>query len=294
VSLLVAVPCAVAAALAYGASTAVEHSAAHESDAGAGANTGSGSGPGNGLWRLVRNPRWLLGMAGDAFGLVLQVLALATGPVVLVQPILVLALPISLPIAWKLGGPRPGRTSYLACGWIIAGLGVFFGLVGNPGDASALPIKPGLIATVCVVVVGAILLLIARALGSSAKAALYGAVAGAWFGFVAVLMDAVAKSWSDHGLHAFTRSDALIPLAALVVIGGASIALTQVAFAVGALGASFPANLTADPVLAVVLGAVLLHETLPSSPLYVGAYVACVAAILVGAVQLAQPSGELS
>jgi hypothetical protein len=63
-------------------------------------------------------------------------------------------------------------------------------------------------------------------------------------------------------------------------------ARTRVAI-IGALEASFPANLTADPVVAVALGAVLLHEDVPGSPLHLLAYVACVAAIILGAVRLA-------
>ncbi len=98
VSLLVAVPCGIAAAVAYGASTAVEHSAVHSD---------TGDADARGLVEQLRNPRWLLGIGGDVLGLVLQILALATGPVVLIQPLLVLALPISLPISRALGGPRP-------------------------------------------------------------------------------------------------------------------------------------------------------------------------------------------
>ncbi|MEP6851249.1 MAG: hypothetical protein ABJA87_01065 [bacterium] len=71
------------------------------------------------------------------------------------------------------------------------------------------------------------------------------------------------------------------------MIGAASIALTQVAFQAGALAASFPANLAADPVVAVALGALLLYEDVPFSPLTVVAYLLCLAAIVVGGVLLA-------
>jgi hypothetical protein len=127
VSLLISVVCALIAAIAYGAATAVEHSAAHDEATAEG-----------GLLTLIRNPRWLLGMGGDTVGLLFQVVALSTGPVVLIQPILVLALPVSLPIAWALGGPKPGPAQYRACAWILGGLAVFFILVGDPGRADLL------------------------------------------------------------------------------------------------------------------------------------------------------------
>jgi hypothetical protein len=280
VSLLISLPCAVVAAVAYGASTAVEHSAARS----------SAEPDGGGLGALVRNPRGLLGLAGDTLGLLFQVAALATGPVVLIQPILVLALPVSLPIAWWLGGPRPGRREYLGCGWIVGGLAVFFALVGNPGDASTLATGHAITAAVVVTVAGLVLLAAATRGVSTVRAAVFGGVAGAWFGFVAVLMDAVAVAFDRHGVDAFTRVDGLVPLVVLLVLGGASIALTQVAFQAGSLGASFPANLAADPVLAVILGAALLHETIPLSAAHVLAYLVCIAAVVWGAVRLATGS----
>jgi hypothetical protein len=281
-SLLIAVPCGVASAIAYGVSTAVEHAAAHET-----ASTAPGDPTPGGLLNLVKNPRWLMGMAGDTLGLVLQVMALATGPVVLIQPLLVLALPISLPVARWLGGPRPGRPQFLSCLWIILGLGAFFGIVGNPGDADPLSTRGAILCVVIVAVAGTVTIAAVRHRTGVLKAVVYGTVSGAWFGVVAVLMDAAAAAFQADGIAAFGRGAGLVPLVSLVLLGAASIALTQVAFAVGALAASFPANLTADPLVAVLLGASLLHEGLPNSALAFIAYAACFAAVLYGAVRLA-------
>jgi hypothetical protein len=276
-SLLIAVPCAVASAVAYGDSPAAEHS------------VGRGpSGPhGGGLWHLIQSPRWLLGMAGDTLGLLFQIIALATGPVVLIQPILVVALPVSLPIAWLLGGPKPGPAEYRACAWILGGLGVFFVLLGDPGSADPLAPRATLVTTVVLVMIGGVALMAGRKAGGASKAAVYGGVAGGWFGFVAVLMDATSTAWSVDGIRAFEHAEGLVPLVILVVLGAASIALTQLAFQTGALGASFPENLAADPVVAVALGALLLHEDVPLSAPHVFAYLLCLAAIVCGAIRLA-------
>jgi hypothetical protein len=280
-SLLVSVPCAVVAAVAYGASTAVEHSVARAS-----VQPGGG-----GLRSLVRNPRWLLGMAGDSLGLLFQILALATGPVVIVQPILVLALPVSLPIAWALGGPKPGATQYRFCLLILAGLTAFFVLIGNPGSGRPLTPTQAITATIIIVLAGLVALAAARRASSPVRAAVFGGVAGAWFGFVAVLLDAVSNSYSRHGIDAFGHPSGLLPLIILLVLGGVSIALTQVAFQSGSLSASFPANLVADPVVAVILGAALLYEDIPTSPLYIVGYLLCLAAVLIGVIRLAaEPS----
>jgi drug/metabolite transporter (DMT)-like permease len=277
-SLWVAVPSAVGAAVAYGASTAVQHSVTH---------TDGSSVDAIGLLRAVRNPRWLLGTAGDGLGLLLQVIALATGPVVLIQPILGLALPISLPIAQILGGPAPGPREFRACGLIVVGLAAFFAIIGNPGVGDELAARSAILAAVIAAVAGILALVaVGRTVGAR-KAAIYGTVAGGWFGLVAVFMDASATSWRQHGIAAFAHPAGLSALIALVVLGAASIVLTQVSFQIGTIGASFPASLAADPVVAVVLGAVLLHEDVPFSAGPTAAYCACLAAVLAGAIRLA-------
>jgi len=266
-------------AVAYGTATAVQHRAAHRD---------TGRADARGLARLVRDPRWLASVGGDALGLVLQVVALATGPVLLVQPLLVLAVPVALPVGRLLGGPSPTRRDYAACVGILASLTVFFVLVGDPGHASPLPARSASWALACAAAVGAALLLAVRTASAPVRAAVYGAVAGAWFGLVGVLLDAVATTWQRSGTEGLTRPHGWVPLVCLLVVGAAALVLTQVSFQVGSLAASFPANEATAPVVAVALGAALLHERLPLSPGHVAAYLVCVAVVTAGAAQLAR------
>ena len=281
-SLLVAIPCGVAAAIAYGAATAVQHQAAH---------TGTGEADARRLLRLVRDPRWLLSIGGDVLGLVFQVIALATGPVVLIQPLLVLTLPVSLVVGYLLGGPSPRRGDYLACLSIIGGLSVFFVLLGTPGTGRE-PHPRAILATVLIALVagGALCALVARR-GPTLRAGVYGGVAGAWFGTVGVLLNAAATQFTDHGLRGLLlHARGVAPLVGILVLGAVGMTLTQVSFQVGALAASFPANKSADPVAAVVLGSVLLHERVPAGAAHILVYLLCLAAIIAGAVRLAAPA----
>jgi len=266
-------------AVAYGTATAVQHRAAHRD---------TGRADARGVLRLARDPRWLASVVGDTVGLVLQIVALATGPVLLVQPLLVLAVPVALPVGRLLGGPAPTRGDYAACVGILGALAVFFALVGNPGQASPLPAAHALWATVAAAAIGAVLLLAVRAASSTVRAAVYGAVAGAWFGLVGVLLDSVATTWQRSGPGALTDPDGWVPLVCLLLVGAAALVLTQVSFQVGSLAASFPANEATAPVVAVVLGAALLHERLPLSPWHVVAYLVCVAVVVVSTAQLAR------
>lgn len=225
-------------------------------------------------------------MGGDGLGLVLQVLALATGPVVLIQPLLVLAVPVSLPVGWLMGGARPDWRDYTACAAILAALAAFFLVLGDPGSARPLSATTAAVAVVVAGLVGGGILTVVRRTGATARAAVYGAVAGAWFGLVGVLLDAVATAWQRGSWHALEA--AWVPLAGLVVMGALALTLTQVSFQVGALGASFPANESAAPVVAVVLGGTLLHERVPVSLPAVAAYVLCLAVVVAGTVWLAR------
>ncbi|QGN57424.1 DMT family transporter [Nostocoides sp. HKS02] len=278
-SLAVAIPCAVLSAASYGVSTAVQHRAAHQPSGRANARR---------LVGLLTNPRWLMSVGGDGLGLVLQIAALATGPVVLVQPLLVLAVPVSLPVGWLLGGARPAGRDYAACLGILAALAGFFLVVGDPGAAALLSARATATVVIVAALAGGAAIAAVRQVSATARAAVYGAVAGAWFGLVGVLMDSVATRWRGASWAAVTTTGGWVAVVGLVVMGAAALVLTQVSFQVGALAASFPANEAAAPVVAVVLGAALLHERVPVSPPAVTAYVACGLAITAGTVWLAR------
>jgi hypothetical protein len=280
-----AIPFGVGSAIAYGASTAVQHQAVH---------TGTGEVDPRGLVKLLRDPRWLLSIGGDTCGFALQVVALSTGPVVLVQPLLVLTLPVSLFFGAMLGNGAPRRGDYLACLTILGGLSAFFVILGTPSSGRA-PAPHAMVTTlVLALLLGGAACGAVRHRGPALRAGVYGGVAGAWFGILGVIVNEMAVEVDKHGFLALFRPDeALVPLVGLAVLGTLGLTLTQISFQVGALAASFPANKAADPVAAVVLGAVLLHEHVPAGALHVLAYALCLAAIVAGAVRLARPPAAI-
>ncbi len=268
---MVALPCAVLAAGAYGAATAVEHRAAQ---------TGAHERGARRVLRLARDRRWLAGLALDVVAVALHVTALGTGPVVLVQPCLVLALPVSLVVAWRLGGPPPTGGQLRSCALIVAGLGVFFAVIGDPGDADRLGAGHVLTAGATVAVLGAGALAAVAGRRPRTVATVYGLVAGACAGLAAVLLDAV---WAGQDL---THVDVLVAVAVLVPAAVAGVALVQVAFQHDGIGAGYPADLTANPITAVLLGALLLHEDIPHSGRDVALFAVCLAVVASGAFRL--------
>ena len=252
------------------------------------AHTGSRKADARGLLRLLSDPRWLVSVFGDGVGLALQAVALATGPVVLVQPLLVLAVPVSLPMGWALGGRRPSRGDYLACVGILLALGAFFAIVGDPGGA--VPLTPGSVALVTVIgtSAGALACAFVRHASPTVRAAVYGAVAGAAFGIVGVLLDATSRTVQQLGWQSLQRPAGWAPLLGVALVGTVAVIVTQVSFQLGPLGASFPANEVAAPVVAVALGAAVLHEKVPVSPAAVTAYAACLLSVLAATIWLAR------
>ena len=287
-NLALAVPFGVASSVVYGTSIVVQHKVAQE-------HADDGEESARGLMRLVRHPIFLLAIAGDFIGFVLNIVALSAGAVVVIQPLVVLMLPVALAVGYVMGGPRPTRSDYLGCVGVLGGLGVFLALIGAPATEHV-P-KPRYIgmAVVAVLVIGGVLVLVVSGRNRLIRGAMYGAVAGSFFGTLAVMVDAASDRVSAHGLSAlFTTPRGAVPLISIVVLGAAGIALTQLSFQVGALGATLPANLAADPAMGVIFGAVLLREHVPLSVPHLIGYVLCLAAVIAGGIQLARPRDKVA
>jgi hypothetical protein len=125
---------------------------------------------------------------------------------------------------------------------------------------------------------------------AAVRAAVYGFVSGVWSGVVGVLLDVVAQVLLDHGILGFAHPDGLAALVSLLVVGTCSVGSAQLSFQAGPLAASFPTMVVAEPVVAVVLGAVLLHERVPMSAGYAIGYAACFALLLLASIRLAEPA----
>lgn len=114
------IACALAAALLFAVAAVAQQRAAAAVPAG------------DSLVRtLLRSPRWWAGIVGDGGGYGLQVAALALGPVLLVQPLLVTSLVFALPIAARVDHRTVGRRTWAAALLLLAALACFL-VVGAP------------------------------------------------------------------------------------------------------------------------------------------------------------------
>ncbi|MFE4461021.1 DMT family transporter [Nocardia tengchongensis] len=235
--------------------------------------------------KLIRNPRWLTGLIGDAGGFAFQVVALALGSVLVVQPILVTALVFALPLAAHYSGRRVTAVMWLQAAALSIALACFLvvgepteGVTAAPWDRWVLPL--GLVAGV--VVAGIVVATTVRV--PTLQALLLGTAAGLLFGISAALTANVTKLFSAS-ITAGLTSWELYVLAACGILG---LYVQQRGYQVGPLSASLPAFTVAEPLGAAFLGMTVLDERLRSGPLGTAFVAASVVVMCVAAVRLSR------
>jgi drug/metabolite transporter (DMT)-like permease len=213
---------------------------------------------------LLRRPLWWGGTAAAVAGFVFQALALAKGSLLLVQPILVSGLLFALPLSARLAHRRVTRGEWVWAMVLTAALAVFVLLAQTrPGNYEASLALSALVAVICTASVCACVLVATRTMGWK-RAVLLAVAVGVLFGVVAVLTKLVMHLLTHEGLRAVLTTPVLY---LLVVIGVLATFLQQSAFHAGSLQTSVPTMLVLEPVVAVVLGSVVLGEHLDVSRL---------------------------
>ena len=207
----------------------------------------------------IRQPAWWAGTLGAIGGYVFQALALAHGSLLLVQPLLVSSLLFVLPLGARFSNQHVRARDWSWALLLTAALTVFV-LVGQPREGHYRPPVPAwtvALATSVPVVIGCVLAARRRA-GRPRAMLLAGAVA-VLLGMVAVLTKVSTHRLAVHGWHGLLTVPApylLVALAITVTV------LQQSAFHAGALQASVPIMLVGEPIVAVLLGVVILGEHL--------------------------------
>lgn len=254
------------------------------------------------VFRLARQPVWVLGFASMLAGFALQLAALRFGPLALVQPILALELLFVFAYLAVLTALRQARQvrlrEWLAAAAMTAGISVFLWAAAPSGGQLHAPAYlwwlAGLVTGGCVLV--AVLLAERRpdgeredspAAGLKARravrrAAILGVATGITWGFVA----AVIKELSSHlgqGLGAVFGNWSVY---VLMAVGAAAMLLSTHALAAGPLAASQPGFTIGDPLTAALLGVFLFDESLDTSAVGLAGQLAGLAILVAGVAAL--------
>lgn len=232
---------------------------------------------------LLHHKVWLAGLATVTLSFILQAAALANGDLSLVQPIVVLELPLTLLLASLVYHQSLHRREWGAIALMTVGLGVLVAsLVPNGGDPNHVKALVWVIGVgACAAVVVSLVALGRRAEGNH-RAGLFGIATGICFGLTAAFMKAATTHFSG-GVTGLLSS---WPIYATVTAGLVGMFLMQNALQAGNLVAAQPGITLLDPVVGIIWGVVIFGEQTRAG-LFIIAAVLGAAAVAVGAVLLA-------
>ncbi|PSJ27266.1 hypothetical protein B7P34_18655 [Streptosporangium nondiastaticum] len=204
----------------------------------------------------LRRPGWWGAVALTGLGAGLHVVALAYGPLSLVQPLgaltIVFALPMAALFARRPVGSAGWRGALLATG----GLAGILTLTGPPRaetlDAAQRPLLAAAVLTgAAVLALGA-----RRARRAVVRGVVLAAAAGAAFGMGSVFTKAAAEDWTSH------ETGSLVPtLLATAVLASAGMLLSQASYRGAGLAAPLATVTIVNPVVAAAVGTAVLGET---------------------------------
>ncbi len=236
------------------------------------------------MTRLVRQKVWLAGIGLVIVAAVCQAIALATGPIAVVQPIFVIELPLTLLVAGLVMRVRADAVVWSGVAAVTAGLAL--------GMAAAAPVEgrdtvedfawiPALLVTG---VFEAGLIVAALRTRGNTRAALLGLAAACGYALTAALMKDAMANLDDGGVVALLASWQLYATAAA---GVGALFLLQNALQAGSLVAVQPMLTLGDALISILYGVTLFDEELRTG-WWLLPELAALALIATGCVRLAR------
>ncbi|WP_328564012.1 DMT family transporter [Streptomyces coelicoflavus] len=205
----------------------------------------------------LRRPAWWAAVALNGLGGLLHVVALALGPLSLVQPLGALTIVFALPMAAFFVGRKAGSTAWRGALMATVGLAGLLSLVGA-SDAQSLDTAQRVGAAL--VTGGAVVALMIAGRAAhrhpAVRSILLATASGIAFGMSSVFTKTVAVDWTG-GVSA---SD-LPSLAVIGVLATAGMVLSQAAYRGAGLAAPLATLTVVNPVVAAVVGITMFGET---------------------------------
>ncbi|MGW5974117.1 DMT family transporter [Streptomyces sp. NPDC055186] len=207
---------------------------------------------------LLRRPVWLAGIAAVITAAVCQAVALATGPMTIVQPLLVLELPLALVIATVLLRGGLSRCGWAAVCAVVAGLAVALLAASPAGNRTHAPMDRWLpaLAVCTALLVGLVLTGLRRPEGRG-RAACFGLATAVSYAMTAALMKTSVHTLDDGGVTAFLTTWQTYGFA---LFGAAALFFLENAMQAGPLVASQPAITLGDAGVSLALGITIYAE----------------------------------
>ncbi|WP_375424111.1 DMT family transporter [uncultured Friedmanniella sp.] len=225
------------------------------------------------FWRLARQPAWLLGAAQGLAGGLAHVAALALAPITLVQPVGVLAVPVTVVASAWAAHRRPTPGQVLGSVLSVGGIAALTVLLLLPATQPVVLPRPLVLGAV---VLAATVLTATAALtgglgGPLLRCATLAAGSAVLFGLVSVLVRLAGQLISSG---AVTGQLPLLTVCGLAIVVALPVGLwaMQTAYLTGSAHVVLCCLTLVDPVTAVAAGRLLLHDGVAlSGPLLLAA-----------------------
>ncbi|MGW8888730.1 DMT family transporter [Streptomyces sp. NPDC055749] len=212
-------------------------------------------GDGRSYAALLRNTAWWAAVALNGVGAVLHVVALAYGPLSLVQPLGALTIVFALPMAALFVRRRAGSTAWRGAAMATVGLAGLLALVGNAESHALGGPQQLMLATVTFGGVAALFLLAKGIRVPMVRSVLLATGAGIAFGMASVFTKTVAVEWTSGSV-----GSGLPTLLVIAGLASAGLLLSQAAYRGAGLTAPLAIVTVVNPVVAAAVGLTLFGE----------------------------------
>ncbi|MCP2046135.1 UNVERIFIED_ORG: drug/metabolite transporter (DMT)-like permease [Paenarthrobacter nicotinovorans] len=259
------------------------------------ADTGGLALSSNGFLRLLRNPRWMLGLLFLALGMVMNAIALVSAPLTVVQPIGAIALVITTVVNAKDQGLSINRATVVAISACVTGSALFvllavFVTQENHHVSGDDELTIVLLLALAVGIFGTLAVLFKHRM----SAFIYILGAGVLFGFVAVLTRIIGKHLLDpNGM--FLLNVQWYTLIAIVAAGGLGSWFVQSAYSGGPPDLVIAGLTVIDPMVGIAIGIIILGELRPDVHAVMAIAMAAAATLaIVGVIALSRHHPEVT
>ncbi|MEU9358761.1 DMT family transporter [Streptomyces sp. NPDC048301] len=202
----------------------------------------------------LRSGLWWVAVGLNGVGAVLHVVALAYGPLSLVQPLGALTIVFALPMAALFVGRGAGRTAWRGAVMATVGLAGLLALTGSSGSHSLSGPEQFVLAAGTAGALVALLVL-AKGLHRMARSVVLATGAGIAFGMASVFTKTVAVEWTSGVVTSGVPT--LLVIAGLAAAG---LLLSQAAYRGAGLAAPLATVTVVNPVVAAAVGLTMFGE----------------------------------
>lgn len=208
------------------------------------------------LGHLIRRPSWVLGTVLLALAIVIQLISLGFAPLIVVQPLGVVAMVMTNVINSRVHGIKPDRRVRWSIILAVLGIGIFVAFstvyaVEHAFTDGQLTFILGLLVAV-IAATGAAFLVFRRRL----RAMFYIVAAGTLYGFVVTITKVLINRWRTDHVDPLMIA-CFVGLVVAAVLGGYFV---QTAYSVGSPDLVIAGLTVIDPLVAIAIAITVLRE----------------------------------